>query len=126
MSANREINVTLYEIKRVENGRPVCDPRPFKSTIRMNEKLETLFNKWQKEREPETPLKEFEFLLYQRRHDEPDTGMTSGGGQQPNKGAIRLRGDQTPEQVHMQDNARIYVKRENLQCDVEEEPQVAA
>ncbi|WWC70715.1 uncharacterized protein I206_104666 [Kwoniella pini CBS 10737] len=125
MSPNKEIQVTLYEIKRVENGRPVCDNKPYPSTIRMNEKLEMLFNKWQKEREPETPLREFEFLLYQRRHDEPETGMTSGGGQSPNKGAIRLKGDQTPEQVHMQDGARIFVKREDLQCSTEQEPQVA-
>ncbi|WVW84625.1 hypothetical protein I302_106659 [Kwoniella bestiolae CBS 10118] len=125
MSSDRTINVTLYEIKRVEHGKPVCDNRPFKSTIRMNEKLEVLFQKWQKEREPETPLREFEFLLYRRRDDEPGSGMLSGGGQDQGKGVIRLRGDQTPEQVHMQDNARIYVKRENLQCDVEEEPQMA-
>ncbi|WWC96065.1 hypothetical protein V866_002932 [Kwoniella sp. B9012] len=125
MSSNREISVTLYEIKRVENGRPVCDNRPFKSTIRMNEKLETLFQKWQKDREPETPLKEFEFLLYRRRDDEPGHGGMTSGGPDSGKGVIRLRGDQTPEQVHMQDNARIYVKRENLQCDVEEEPQMA-
>ncbi|WWC88718.1 uncharacterized protein L201_003631 [Kwoniella dendrophila CBS 6074] len=122
MSSNREINVTVYEIKRVESGKPVCDNKPFKSTIKMNEKLEMLFNKWQKEVEPETPLKDFEFLYFRRQSDEPETGMM--GGQNPVHGAIKLRGDQTPEQVHMQDNAKIYVKRENLNCSMDEEPQL--
>ncbi|WRT67822.1 uncharacterized protein IL334_004796 [Kwoniella shivajii] len=126
--STQEIRITVYEIKRVESGRPVCDNNPFTTTMEMKDKFNTLFEEWHKAKEPSTPLKEFEFLYYQRREDEPESGMTSemmtSGGNNKQKGT-KLKGDQTPEQLHMHDNARIYVKRDNLQCELDEEPMTA-
>ncbi|WVQ96459.1 hypothetical protein IAU59_003564 [Kwoniella sp. CBS 9459] len=123
---NQEIQITIYEITRSDNGRPVCDKNPFECKMKRSDKFQVIFEKWQKEKEPSKPLKDFEFLYYHRRGDQPDTSLSNvqsiGGGQGPNKGAQRIKPDQTPEQLHMPNSANLYAKREDLDCECDQEP----
>ncbi|WVF68939.1 hypothetical protein IAT40_003713 [Kwoniella sp. CBS 6097] len=123
---NQQVQVTIYEITRTDNGRPVCDRDSFKCDMQRTEKFQVIFEKWHKEKQPSRPLKDFDFLYYHRQSDQPDTSLSSvqsiGGGQGPNKGAQKIKPDQTPEQLHMPNKVNLYAKREDLDCECEEEP----
>ncbi|WWD18525.1 hypothetical protein CI109_102978 [Kwoniella shandongensis] len=108
-SSNDQVQITCFEIIREENGKPVIGPNPYDTKLKMDEKFQVLFENWYKHTNPSAPLNNFEFLYWPH-------GLGHGNQCQ------RLQENQTPEDVHMRERAKIYAKRKDLDCDVNTEP----
>ncbi|KAK8858634.1 hypothetical protein IAR55_002863 [Kwoniella newhampshirensis] len=109
--SNDQVDITCYEIIREENGKPVLGRNPYETRIRINEKFQVLFEAWHKRHEQNCPLSDFEFLYFPQGMGHGDTCM-------------RLQSNQTPEEVHMRERAKIYAKRKDLNCNCDVEPSI--